>query len=72
MLANRTRKCVINSDTRHLVEFIARQSAAGLPAAETLRRLNHTILAHQHGTLQDDATSVMVEWLTDQRERSPP
>ena len=56
--------------TDRLVEFITRQSAAGLPAAETLRRLNHAILAHQNGTLQDDATTVMVEWLTDQPERS--
>lgn len=58
--------------TERLVEFTTRECAAGLPAAETLRRLNHTILAPQHGTLQDDATTVMVEWLTDQPERSTP
>jgi serine phosphatase RsbU (regulator of sigma subunit) len=58
--------------TERLVEFITRQSAAGLPAAETLRRLNRAILAHQDGTLQDDATTVMVEWLTDQPQRSIP
>jgi hypothetical protein len=33
---------------------------------------NHAIIAHQLGTLQDDATTVMVEWLTDQPERSIP
>jgi hypothetical protein len=54
------------------VEFITRQSAAGLPAAETLRRLNHAILAHQDGALQDDATTVMVEWLTNQPDAAPP
>ena len=53
-----------------LVEFTSRQAAAGRPAAETLRRLNHAILDHQDGALQDDATTVMVEWLTDQPERS--
>ena len=58
--------------TERLVAFTTRQSAAGLPAAETLRRLNDAILAPQHGMLQDDTTTVMVEWLTDQPERSIP
>ncbi|HEU0100850.1 MAG TPA: PP2C family protein-serine/threonine phosphatase [Mycobacteriales bacterium] len=58
--------------TERLVEFTSRQAAAGRPAAETLRRLNHAILDHQDGALQDDATTVMVEWLTDQPERSVP
>ena len=52
--------------TERLVEFTSRQAAAGRPAAETLRRLNQAILDHQDGALQDDATTVMVEWLTDQ------
>lgn len=55
-----------------LVELISRQSADGRPAAETLRRLNLAILEHQEGALQDDATTVMVEWLTDEAERSTP
>jgi hypothetical protein len=27
-----------------------------------MRRLNHAILAYQHGRLRDDATVVLVEW----------
>lgn len=56
--------------TDRLVEFVCRQASSGRPAAETLRRLNHAILAHQEGTLQDDATTVMVEWLTDEPARN--
>lgn len=52
--------------TARLVEFISRQASDGRPAAETLRRLNHAILNHQEGSMQDDATTVLVEWLTDQ------
>jgi serine phosphatase RsbU (regulator of sigma subunit) len=55
-----------------LAELVIRQDAARRPAAETLRRLNHAILAHQDGTLQDDATTVLVEWLTDQPDLSTP
>jgi hypothetical protein len=58
--------------TQRLVDFVTREEAAGLPAAETLRRLNRAILSHQQGTLQDDATTVLVEWLTDQSERHSP
>lgn len=52
--------------TDRLVELTARQAAAGRPAAETLRRLNHAILDHQEGVLQDDASAVLVEWRTAQ------
>ncbi len=45
-----------------LVDLIAREAAADRPAAETMRRLNLAILAHQEGVLQDDATTLMVEW----------
>jgi serine phosphatase RsbU (regulator of sigma subunit) len=58
--------------TERLAELVLRQDAAQRPAAETLRRLNHAILAHQDGALQDDATTVLVEWLTDQPDRSTP
>ncbi len=58
--------------TQRLVEYMGREAAAGRPAAETLRRLNLAILAHQEGALQDDATTVMVEWLTDEAARSTP
>ena len=45
-----------------LADFVSRESVAGRPAAETMRRLNLAILDHQEGELQDDATTVMVEW----------
>lgn len=45
-----------------LVDMIARTSAAGTPAPETMRRLLHAILDHQEGELQDDATIVVMEW----------
>ncbi|HXR41035.1 MAG TPA: PP2C family protein-serine/threonine phosphatase [Acidothermaceae bacterium] len=55
-----------------LVDFLTKQTAAGRPAAETLRRLNLAILEHQVDVLQDDATTVLVEWLTDEPDRSQP
>jgi hypothetical protein len=47
---------------RRLADFVTRAAAAGLPAPETLRRLNLAILEHQDDTLQDDATTLLVEW----------
>lgn len=44
-----------------LSDFIIRHSA-GLPAPETMRRLNRAIVDYQHGRLHDDATAVLVEW----------
>lgn len=58
--------------TQRLVEFISREAAAGQPAAEALRRLNLAILGHQEGELQDDATTLMIEWLTHEPELSTP
>ena len=55
--------------TDRLVEFLTKELAAGRPVAETLRRLNLAILDHQHGALQDDATTVIVEWLSDAPQR---
>jgi hypothetical protein len=57
-------------DVERLVDLVTKQTAAGRPAAETLRRLNLAILEHQFGVLQDDATTVLVEWLTDEPNRS--
>ncbi|WP_019874966.1 PP2C family protein-serine/threonine phosphatase [Sporichthya polymorpha] len=48
--------------TERLAEFLERQSAAGLPTPETLRRLRHAVLEYQAGALQDDATALLVEW----------
>jgi serine phosphatase RsbU (regulator of sigma subunit) len=55
-----------------LVQLVARQSADGRPAAETLRRLNLALLDHQEGKLQDDATTVLVEWLSDEPQLATP
>lgn len=48
--------------TERLAAFVTRQAADERPVAESLRRLNLAVLAHQQGTLQDDATTVIVEW----------
>lgn len=45
-----------------LADMVSRASAGGNPPPETLRRLVHSILDHQAGDLQDDATAVLVEW----------
>lgn len=45
-----------------LAELVARAAAGGSPPPETMRRLIHSILDHQDGRLQDDATIVLVEW----------
>jgi serine phosphatase RsbU (regulator of sigma subunit) len=45
-----------------LADLVAREAAAGQPAPETMRRVMHAILAHQAGALQDDATTMLVEW----------
>jgi hypothetical protein len=45
-----------------LVDFVCRALADRLPAPETMRRLVHAILSHQHGELQDDASVIFVEW----------
>lgn len=57
---------------RRLAEFVARQSASGEPTPEVMRRLQHAVLEHQQGALQDDATTLFVEWLTSQPERLEP
>ncbi|GAA2214202.1 PP2C family protein-serine/threonine phosphatase [Nonomuraea monospora] len=44
------------------IDFIVRREADGMSAPETLRRLIQTIMEHQRGRLQDDATVVTVEW----------
>jgi serine phosphatase RsbU (regulator of sigma subunit) len=47
-----------------LAEFAAKELASGLPTPEVMRRLQAAILRHQTGRLQDDATTLFVEWLT--------
>ena len=45
-----------------LADLVGRASAGGNAPPETLRRIVHSILDHQAGDLQDDATTVLVEW----------
>jgi serine phosphatase RsbU (regulator of sigma subunit) len=45
-----------------LVDFVERAGQAGYPAPETLRRLRDSVLRHQHGELQDDASALLMEW----------
>ncbi|WP_328476348.1 serine/threonine-protein phosphatase [Actinoplanes sp. NBC_00393] len=45
-----------------LVEIVEHHVAAGLPSPETLRRISHAVIEHQHGLPDDDATLVLAEW----------
>ncbi|NGY63487.1 serine/threonine-protein phosphatase [Lentzea sp. NEAU-D13] len=47
---------------RRFADFVIRREADGCSAPETLRRLMRTVLEHQGGRLQDDATALLVEW----------
>ena len=44
-----------------LVELLGARSREGLDAAETVRRLSHTVLDH-HGVLSDDTTAFLVDF----------
>ena len=55
-----------------LAEFAAKELASGLPTPEVMRRLQAAILRYQTGKLQDDATTVFVEWLTGKAEQLTP
>jgi serine phosphatase RsbU (regulator of sigma subunit) len=46
-----------------LVDLVTRQAASRRPAAETMRRLTLALLDHHHEVLDDDATTLLVEWL---------
>lgn len=45
-----------------LKTLFAEHAAHRLPAPETLRLVMHSVLEHQRGVLQDDATLLLVEW----------
>jgi hypothetical protein len=45
-----------------LVELLTHEIAAGQPPPETVRRLNHAVLEHQDGLLQDDASILLACW----------
>ena len=45
-----------------LADFVVRAERAADPPPETLRRLMRSVMEHQAGRLQDDASIVLVEW----------
>lgn len=47
-----------------LEDFLEREAAAGHPPPETVRRLVKSVLAHQNGVLQDDASVLLARWVT--------
>jgi serine phosphatase RsbU (regulator of sigma subunit) len=55
-----------------LADFVSREAVAGQPAPETMRRLMHAILHHQAGRLQDDATTMLIEWKAGAEQRVTP
>jgi serine phosphatase RsbU (regulator of sigma subunit) len=55
-----------------LTELAARHASDGLPAPETLRRMNHDVLAQYDGPPADDATLLLVEWAGDAIRRLAP
>jgi serine phosphatase RsbU (regulator of sigma subunit) len=55
-------KCGEFFGEQRLVELTEHAAAAQLSAPETLRRLIAAVLDHQGGTLQDDASLLLVDW----------
>jgi phosphoserine phosphatase RsbU/P len=55
-----------------LVDLVERHAAAGLPAAETLRRMCHAALSHYDGPPSDDATLLLLEWAHQAAQRMLP
>jgi hypothetical protein len=45
-----------------LADVVLRQLAGGLAGPETMRRVVRSLLEHQQGRLQDDASLMLVEW----------
>jgi hypothetical protein len=45
-----------------LMDFLTRAISAGQPPPETVRRLTESVLTHQGGRLQDDATVLLARW----------
>jgi hypothetical protein len=57
---------------QRLADVITAAIAAGKPAPETVRRLIRGVLDHQADQLQDDASIVVLEWLTGGGRRTLP
>jgi hypothetical protein len=49
---------------QRLADFVSAAVAAGEPAPETVRRLMRRLLDHQADQLQDDASIIVLEWLS--------
>jgi sigma-B regulation protein RsbU (phosphoserine phosphatase) len=47
---------------QRLTDFVLDSLARRTPAAETMRRLTHTIVSYENGELRDDATAAMLQW----------
>jgi hypothetical protein len=52
-----------------LADLVVRAELAGDPPPETMRRLMGSVMEHQAGQLQDDASIVLVEWRTGSEEQ---
>jgi serine phosphatase RsbU (regulator of sigma subunit) len=52
-----------------LADLVVRAEAAGNPPPEMLRQLMRSVLDHQEGQLQDDASIVVLEWRTGREEQ---
>jgi serine phosphatase RsbU (regulator of sigma subunit) len=52
-----------------LADFVVRAEAAGDAPPEMLRQLMRSVMEHQAGQLQDDASIVVLEWRTGREER---
>ena len=57
---------------QRLIDHAERHAAAGLPAAETLRRLAHAVATHHDGPADDDATLLLAEWSPAAAQRALP
>jgi sigma-B regulation protein RsbU (phosphoserine phosphatase) len=57
---------------QRLIDHTERHAAAGLPAAETLRRLAHAVACHHDGPAADDATLLLAEWSPTAARRAVP
>ena len=57
---------------QRLADFISAAVSAGEPAPEMVRRLMRHVLTHQADQLQDDASIVVLEWLTGGERRALP
>ncbi|MET8147102.1 PP2C family protein-serine/threonine phosphatase [Actinoplanes sp. NPDC049668] len=57
---------------QRLIDHTERHAGAGLPIAETLRRLAHAVAAHHDGPAADDATLLLAAWSPAAAQRTTP